>query len=269
MRLFVFDIDGTLLPRGKMNISPIDIESISKLLKNGDAVVIASGRPYCSIRHLIDLFVDSPNKYLIGANGAASYNMDGSFINQNGLTLSDLYHFYNEYKDTEVITYGYDTKSGLVIYEESPCTKIETLLCGIPKERFTFVSKEGKPADLEIPLLKVILGAAPEVSKNIKFTKEELETYTINRSDPCYIEVLHKGSDKGFQVENLRKHLGIKKEDVYCFGDAGNDLTMIRDNHGIAMGNASPDVKEVAEFVTTPCDEQGVTYALKHYGFID
>ncbi len=269
MRLFVFDIDGTLMPKGKMEISPIDIASISKLLENGDAVVIASGRPYCSIRHIIDLFIDSPNKYLIGANGAASYNMDGTFINKNGLELDDLYHFYDIFKDDEVIAYAYDTKSGLVIYEESLCTKIETMLCGIPKERFTFVPKEGKPDDLEIPLLKVILGAEPQVSEKVTFSQKDLETYTINRSDPCYIEILHKGSDKGFQVENLRKHLGIKKEDVYCFGDAGNDLTMIRDNHGIAMGNASDDVKEVAEFVTTPCDEQGVTNALKHYGFID
>ncbi len=269
MRLFVSDVDGTLIPRGTFDLSPIDIKSINKILERGDAFVIASGRPYCSIKSLMGNFTDQGHKFLIGANGAASYQMDGTPINQNTLTLDDLYYFQNKYKGSDVVVYGYDTKSGLVVFEESVCTEIEMKLCGIKKEDFTFVPKGKKPDGLEIPLLKVIIGAYEEISSKLSFNEKERETYTINRSDPCYIEVLKKGSDKGYQVEELRKYLGIKKEDVYCFGDAGNDLTMIRDNHGVAMGNATDDVKKVAEYVTKDVKEQGVTAALRHYGFVD
>lgn len=269
MRLFVFDIDGTLIPRGGSEISPIDLASIHKLLENGDAVAIASGRPFCSIRGLIDLFGEGKHKYLIGANGAASFDQDGNPISDSRLSLDVLYHFYERFKDMGVFVYGYDTRSGLVIYEEGVCTDLEVELCHIKRENFHFVPKEGKPEGLEIPLYKVILAAEPEVSRKIKLTDEELETYTSNRSDPCFIEILAKGSDKGYRVEKLREYLGVKKEDVYCFGDAGNDFTMIRDNFGIAMGNGFDEIKKVAKYVTTDVKEQGVTHALKHLGFID
>ncbi len=269
MRLFVSDIDGTLIPRGTFDLSPIDVESINKLLKNGDAFAIASGRPYCSIKSLMDNFINEGHRYLIGANGAASYQLDGTAINENTLTLDDLYYFHEKYKDSEVVVYGYNTNSGLVVFEESVCTDIEMKLCNIKREDFVFVPKDKKPEDLEIPLLKIIIGAPEEVSAKLSFNEKERSSYTINRSDICYIEVLKKGSDKGYQVEELRKHLGISKDDVYCFGDAGNDLTMIRDYHGVAMGNATDDVKKVAEYVTATVNEQGVTKALRHFGFID
>ncbi len=269
MRLFVSDIDGTLIPRGTFELSQVDIDSINKILKNGDAFVIASGRPYCSIKGIMDNFINEGHRYLIGANGAASYQLDGTPINENTLSLDDLYYFLNKFKGTEVIVYGYDTKSGLIVFEESMCTEIEMKLCSIKREDIHFLPKDKKPEGLEIPLLKVILGAPEEISAKLSFSEKEKASYTINRSDRCYLEVLKKGSDKGYQVEKLRKYLNVKIEDVYCFGDAENDLTMIRDNHGVAMGNATDDVKEVAEYVTTSVDEHGVANALKHFGFID
>ena len=37
---------------------------------------------------------------------------------------------------------------------------------------------------------------------------------------------------------------------------------------GIAMGNATDDVKDAADYITSGCEEDGIVHALKHYEII-
>ena len=56
---------------------------------------------------------------------------------------------------------------------------------------------------------------------------------------------------------------------AWPFGDGGNDSDMLRyAGIGVAMGNATPDVKQVADYVTATVDEDGVERALEHFGVI-
>ena len=60
--------------------------------------------------------------------------------------------------------------------------------------------------------------------------------------------------------------LAIKKSDVYTFGDAENDLAMIKSvGLGVAMKNGFDIVKEVADVVTLTNDEDGVAELVKKY----
>ena len=43
---------------------------------------------------------------------------------------------------------------------------------------------------------------------------------------------------------------------------------MLACGHGIAMGAASQQLKDLAEFVTLSVDEDGIAYAMKNYGLI-
>ncbi len=57
--------------------------------------------------------------------------------------------------------------------------------------------------------------------------------------------------------------------DTYAFGDGLNDLQMIEYvGTGVAMGNAVPELKEIADFVTKPVDEDGIAYAVKELGLL-
>ena len=61
----------------------------------------------------------------------------------------------------------------------------------------------------------------------------------------------------------------IALEDTMAFGDGGNDHEMLEYVHvGIAMGNASDDVKAVADYVTDSVDEDGILHALEHFGVL-
>ena len=106
-----------------------------------------------------------------------------------------------------------------------------------------------------------ILGPAME-----KLPKEVYEKYTVVRSTPFFLEFLNKEVNKGVGVELLAKHLGIKREEVMTFGDAGNDLHMIEyAGLGVAMANAFDEVKEAANYITDTNENDGVAKAIEKF----
>ena len=62
---------------------------------------------------------------------------------------------------------------------------------------------------------------------------------------------------------------GILPEEIIAFGDAENDLEMVRfAGIGVAMGNGVEAVKAAANFVTADIDDDGIEKALRHYRLI-
>ena len=54
-----------------------------------------------------------------------------------------------------------------------------------------------------------------------------------------------------------------------AFGDGGNDIPIIEyAGIGVAMGNATDDVKAAADYVTDTVDEDGVVTALQRFGVL-
>lgn len=65
----------------------------------------------------------------------------------------------------------------------------------------------------------------------------------------------------------MLERLPYSVSDTYAFGDGLNDLEMIRFvGTGVAMGNAVPELKAAADFVTKPVDEEGISWAVKRTG---
>ena len=76
-------------------------------------------------------------------------------------------------------------------------------------------------------------------------------------------------ADKGEGLLAMAKHEALDPKYTMAFGDGGNDTTMIRKaGIGVAMGNAIDELKKEADFVTTSVDEDGIRYALSHFGLI-
>ncbi len=84
-----------------------------------------------------------------------------------------------------------------------------------------------------------------------------------------FFEVMPKGCSKASGMEFLAERLGIPMEETAALGDSSNDIPMLRRAHiGIAMGNATEDVKAEAAYVTTSLEEDGVWNGLKWLGVI-
>jgi Cof subfamily protein (haloacid dehalogenase superfamily) len=82
------------------------------------------------------------------------------------------------------------------------------------------------------------------------------------------IEIMNHDISKGNAVKILSNYYGINKEEIICFGDAENDISMLEfAGLGIAMGNAENYVKEIADYVTDTNDNDGVAKAIEKYIF--
>ena len=77
------------------------------------------------------------------------------------------------------------------------------------------------------------------------------------------IEVNYHTAGKGNGLAALCRHLGIDPADAVAFGDSSNDTDMLlAAGCGIAMSNALPQVKEIADALTLSNDECGVADAI-------
>ena len=75
--------------------------------------------------------------------------------------------------------------------------------------------------------------------------------------------------DKGTGLKYVADHLNISTDDCYAFGDSNNDISMFKAaGHGIAMGNACDELKEIAEYVTDSVNDDGIYHAFEHYHLI-
>ncbi len=90
-----------------------------------------------------------------------------------------------------------------------------------------------------------------------------MESYSVLRSSPYFIEFINKDADKSKAVAFIAAKLGIPFAKVHTFGDNMNDLKMISLFDGTAMGNALDPVKAVAKRITLPVDKDGVGVALR------
>ena len=79
-----------------------------------------------------------------------------------------------------------------------------------------------------------------------------------------YFDVVQPGVSKATGIRALMDTFGINASQVMAFGDAGNDADMLRlAGTGVAMGNASEELKAIADLVCDPCEEQGVIKVLE------
>lgn len=112
----------------------------------------------------------------------------------------------------------------------------------------------------------VLISPADEKEKLMK----ALPNCTFQRSNPYSVDVIPKGGSKVQGIEAFIAAVGVELSEVMAFGDNFNDIEMLKSvGIGVAMDNARPEVKEIADFVTHSNEQDGIAFALKHFGIID
>jgi Cof subfamily protein (haloacid dehalogenase superfamily) len=95
--------------------------------------------------------------------------------------------------------------------------------------------------------------------------KEEFgERMYISKSLPYFLEFAAPGVTKGAGLDFLAAHMGFTRERTIAFGDGENDVELIEwAGYGIAVENAHPRVKAVADWICPSAEEQGVAQVLE------
>ena len=125
----------------------------------------------------------------------------------------------------------------------------------------------GKLADfLSFAPIKLLMSVQPEELAEVQKQIADFlpETLTVVQTAAFYLEVIPKVINKGQGIRDICAVLGIDPSEVISFGDAANDIPMLREaGMGVAMGNAAEAVKTAANMVTLSNNEDGIAAALE------
>lgn len=264
-KLIAIDIDGTLL-NDRREITAEVREAIIAAKKRGVKIVLCSGRAVGGVTlFLQELKLDGDDDYIIALNGARILKAaTQEVIDKRTLGLCDLKDLYALGRELNTYTIFFDDTSIYSLHkyihkytvQAAFLSQVQLYYCGI--EEVTDDCDISQIIFVDHPeRLKPVFASLPENIKN---------KYSIVRSTPYYIEFLHPEATKGNAVKILAEKLGIRREEVMCIGDGGNDLSMIQyAGCGVAMGNATDELKRHADYITLSNNEAGVAHAIRKF----
>ena len=98
----------------------------------------------------------------------------------------------------------------------------------------------------------------------IRMKQQFGERMYISKSLPYFLEFAAAGVTKGAGLDFLAEHMGFTPERTIAFGDGENDVELVEwAGYGIAVENAHPRVKAVADWICPSAEEQGVAQVLE------
>lgn len=271
IKLFAFDIDGTLLDNGS-NLPISSIEAIKKLDDAGIKVVLASGRVFSSVKYIqknlgITGPIISTNGSLISLDGEEIYK---TYYIENDL-LENLYNFCLDYK---LDFHFYDEEnyySNRLNLERIKHLKIENYYgmnyqvdLIIKNDPISYLKSQGKKA-VKFQISGIDEKDIPR-EKFIDFLLKEFEeSLYITASGDNLVEIGNKNTTKWSSIEEICEVLGIYNSEVAAIGDAYNDIPMVKGaGLGFAMGNAKDKLKDVADFFVADNEACGALEAVNY-----
>ncbi|WP_349515099.1 Cof-type HAD-IIB family hydrolase [Leuconostoc suionicum] len=260
-KLIALDLDNTLLnPQKKISLRNELI--LKKLHHDGIKVILTTGRPIKGILPFINqLNLLYKDDYSINFNGAVvTNNVSGENLFSHSIDKADILPIYNLAKqyhfplDIVSLQQAYSiVELGKSSYEDY----IGSLMS------FTNLNFANLP---EQNYYKFVCQDDPDNLDNIVSLFETFDNLTVVRSRRDLLEFLPKGTNKRKGLEKLLDHYGFKWSEVIAFGDEENDEDMIQSaGIGVAMQNAIPKIKEIANATTASNTNDGVALFLENY----
>lgn len=255
MKIIVSDLDGTLLDKNS-KITDYTREMIKNINKLGVEFIIATGRGEASaIRIKNQLGIDT---YIICNNGANIYDKDENMIFEKVISKEITYELLKLLREEKV---NYNCFFHEDFYRDE-YDKTDY------SDRIGF--KEHILVDLKdcSELNKIIIVDIEEVILNLsrKLKKKFSHLVEITISDPTCIDIVPKDCSKGNALEIIAKILNFNMDKIIAFGDAENDLDMLKKvGHPVVMENAQSIVKKLINNRAGKNSEDGVAKYLKNY----
>ena len=272
LRLIAFDLDGTLL-RSDKSISPRTMHALHAAQERGVLLVPATGRLYRSLPEA--LLDEQLSRYFILVNGAQVYDAqeDKTLLTEElppelALPMLQFLKTRNVVRGVYIDGLGHMSLSDYEEIDDVAATPATRALM-----RRSYQADEN---------LEELTQNAASIQKIIAFFRNPEEKqpvireimtrfpgYAVSSSLGNNIEINAKYATKGNALRFLCRQLGIYPAQCMAFGDGGNDIPIIEyAGIGVAMGNATDDVKAAADYVTDTVDEDGVVTALQRFGVL-
>lgn len=264
-RLFATDLDGTLL-NAQHECDEIIDKGIQAVFDSGNYFAVATGRHY----HQVPVSYSNNKGYYVCLNGSVIADHKGKVMHQELIDKTVLSAFIDQFK-----SYDFEYISANHIYTFLDCNDHLTFL----KDAFI---DEGEDISwiekfMHDNFKNTIYNASKEQILNADICKINLhrregmdyspvENYLATSNaimntpcDPLMMEITSLGVSKASALKWLAKFLDINVNDVYVYGDGGNDIDMLASfNHSYAPCNASNQAKHVAKTIIGSFEEHSV-----------
>lgn len=262
IRLIATDLDGTLLNED-WKISAGNIRAIRKAVDNGVKVTLATGRMAAATRgYARELGLDVP---IITYHGAlVEQALSGEILYRKvvpvQLAVEIVQYLLQKGIHTQIFLKDrvFVRKTNLYSDEYSKMSNLEV------EEADIFKLLEKEPDGVEKILC---IGEEAELQE----AGEELKALYADRlhftsSSFNFFDMIHPEVNKGTALKALADQWGIRADEVMALGDSLNDKEMLSyAGIGVAMENAHPELKKIADFITSSYKEDGVAEAIKKF----
>ncbi|MBC6356312.1 HAD family phosphatase [Lactobacillus helsingborgensis] len=283
IKLVACDLDGTLF-NSNMTISEENAAAIKLAQENGIEFLVATGRsPQQSRKNMREYGLKTG---FININGALVYDANNQLQvkhqlpNDKAKLVAHILlknQLYFELVTADKI-YSNDISKRVVNLARS----LMSLNPGVTFKK-AVATAAGSNAMLSMTLVEnfdqLLADPKTEIMKIISFdahgpaafssAKKEIMSLgdvAVTSSAAANIEINDIKAQKGPALLDYARKKGFKKEEVAAIGDNLNDASMIRDaGVGVAMANAVPAIKKLAQVKTKSNDDNGVAYILKKF----
>ncbi|HDQ70874.1 MAG TPA: HAD family phosphatase [Chloroflexi bacterium] len=263
IKLLALDLDGTLFG-DDLVISPRVRMCIAEAQNQEVIVTLATGRMFDFTRPIAqDLGITVP---LITYQGGLIQAPDDDAplyqATMDARLVSEILTWQAQREGTPVL-YAGDS-----VYLQQDQHWSEDFLHGMVGERLIWVDDLFSVLDAYERLIKLIIVAEASDADRIEAETRGHFGHQVEvvRSHTMFVEVNPPGVTKGNALARLAAHLAVPQAQVMALGDQGNDETMVAwAGLGVAMGNASPAVKAVADWIAPPLAEDGAAVAIEHF----
>ena len=259
-KLIAADVDDTLLDP-QLQLTESVREAVAAVMAAGVKFTLSTGRMFRSAKpYAVSLGLDIP---LITYQGALVKNaLSGEEFLFRPLPLELAWEIVEH-----VHTLGYHQNAYIddVLYMErdTPEGQRYSAIAGVRPELvgdLLLVLKKAPTKLLTIaeePLLDRLM-------EELKF--KYAGRVHISKSKPYFLEFSHPEATKGYALQALAEHYGIKREEVIAIGDSYNDLEMLEyAGLGVMVANARDELKAKADYVTTAPNGAGVTEVIERF----
>lgn len=253
-----FDIDGTLISFRTHTMPEAARQALKALRQNGVKVFVATGRAPTSAEFIKEYFDFDGFVYF---NGALCADKDGNTLYDEPLNRAAV--------DGAI---PYMSENKIACCFEMADRTVFNLINDRVRELMKLVDEASIPSSVED-----VSQTADSVYQLSAFVTEDEEADLMRllpdckalRWHPLFVNVVGKNGGKPVGIAKICEKYGFDLKDVMAFGDGGNDCDMLKFvGTSVAMGNAGDEVKQIADYVTTDVDDNGIFNALKHFEVI-
>lgn len=286
-KLIAIDLDGTLL-NSYGEVSKVNKQAINMAIKKNIEVVLTSGRMPKAILPIANEI--NANNYIISANGASIYDVKNDEIIYNNyiskektLEIIDICEknnmFYSLYTNNVILTKSLNYNILYYNSENKNKSEDKKIKINIISDMYKYVQEYKNDDFLKFTICdnsEIIFRSVINKLKSIKnidvlevsHMSKKIINYGSQEHEVSYFytEITNQNVNKWTALQELMKKMGIQKEEVIAIGDNINDQDMIMNaGLGIATGNSSPKVQEIADEIVASNNEDGVAEGIGKY----